>query len=199
MPKLGLEPIRRRQLIEATIASIHEDGLADTTVSRISARAGMSPGIVHHYFINKDDLLEATLRTLGGQVREVTRLRLGEATDPRERLCAIIGSWLAPEQLTPAAVAAWLSFWAQGRKQPRLARVQRAIICRLDSSLRHELKQLLPTIDAVRVAEGLSTLLEGLWLRAALSPYGLETERAMQIAIDYLDLQLARRREPQPA
>ena len=36
-------------------------------------------------------------------------------------------------------------------------------------------------------------------LRAALSPYGLETERAMLIAIDYLELQLNKRREPLPA
>ena len=95
MPKLGLEPIRRRQLIQATIASIHEDGLAETTVSRISARAGMSPGIVHHYFINKDDLLEATLRSLGVQIRQATRQRLLGVTGPRERLAAIVDAWLA--------------------------------------------------------------------------------------------------------
>ena len=53
MPKVGMEPIRRRQLIEATITSIHEYGFADATVSRISAAAGVSTGIVHHYFDGK--------------------------------------------------------------------------------------------------------------------------------------------------
>ena len=40
MPKLGMGPIRRRQLIDAAIASIHEYGLADTTVARIARKAG---------------------------------------------------------------------------------------------------------------------------------------------------------------
>ena len=39
MPKLGMEEIRRRQLIEATIASIHEVGFAESSLSRISAKA----------------------------------------------------------------------------------------------------------------------------------------------------------------
>ena len=69
MPKLGMEPIRRRQLIDATIAAIDENGFADATISRISARAGVSTGVVHHYFRNKDDLLEATLRDLANTLR----------------------------------------------------------------------------------------------------------------------------------
>ena len=48
MPKLGMAPIRRRQLIEAAIAVIHEDGFAQATVARIARRAGVSSGIVHH-------------------------------------------------------------------------------------------------------------------------------------------------------
>src|SRR5918993_975251 len=60
MPKVGMEPIRRQQLIEATITSISRYGYADATISRISKEAGVSTGIVHHYFGSKDDLLEAT-------------------------------------------------------------------------------------------------------------------------------------------
>ena len=79
MPKLGMEEIRRRQLIEATIASIHEVGLAESSLSRISARAGVSTGIVHHYFEDKAELLESTLRQLG------TRLRSARATKKWQR------------------------------------------------------------------------------------------------------------------
>jgi transcriptional repressor BetI len=193
MPKLGMEPIRRRQLIEATIASIYEDGLADTTVSRISARAGISPGLVHHYFENKDALLEATLRMLATQVHRSTVERLVWARGPRERLVAIIQSWLSPDQLTPAAITAWLSFWALVKTQPRLRRIKRVISRRLDSNLRHELKKLMPAGEAVKVAAGLGTLLDGLWLRAALAEDASSSEQAIATALDYLDLQLKRR------
>ena len=48
MPKVGMEPLRKRQLIEATVASLHSHGFADTTVQTISRAAGVSPGIIHH-------------------------------------------------------------------------------------------------------------------------------------------------------
>ena len=39
MPKLGMQPIRRRQLIQATLEAIDEVGLADATIARIAKRA----------------------------------------------------------------------------------------------------------------------------------------------------------------
>ncbi|HIP80571.1 MAG TPA: TetR family transcriptional regulator, partial [Kiloniellaceae bacterium] len=57
MPKVGMEDLRRRQLIAATITSIHEQGFANATISRISRTAGLSGGIVAHYFDDKAGLL----------------------------------------------------------------------------------------------------------------------------------------------
>ena len=69
-----MEEIRRRQLIEATIASIHDVGFADASVKSIAAKAGVSAGIVHHYFEDKGELLEATMRQLGANLsRSVIR------------------------------------------------------------------------------------------------------------------------------
>src|SRR5436190_14665902 len=85
MPKLGMEEIRRRQLIEATIASIHEVGFAESSLSRISAKAGVSTGIVHHYFEDKAELLESTLRALGTRLRLSVIRRLNAAKTPTER------------------------------------------------------------------------------------------------------------------
>ena len=69
MPKLGMAPIRRKQLVAAAIAVIHEDGFARATVARIARRAGVSSGIVHHYFADKDDLLLSTMRSLLADLR----------------------------------------------------------------------------------------------------------------------------------
>ena len=46
MPKLGMEPLRRRQLIEATISVVAEVGLQATTISLISKKVGLSSGII---------------------------------------------------------------------------------------------------------------------------------------------------------
>jgi TetR/AcrR family transcriptional regulator, transcriptional repressor of bet genes len=199
MPKLGMEPIRRRQLIEATIAAIHEGGLAEATVSRIGHRAGLSPGIIHHYFEDKDELLEATMRALASDFRLGILKRVAREQEPRARLGALIEGYLAPEQLTPQAVAAWLAFSALVRTKPRFARIQRVIVRRLHSNLKHELSRVVSAAEAERIAEGLGTLLDGLWLRAATAPAGPDPAAARRLALDYLELQLERGRTKRQA
>ncbi len=190
MPKLGMEEIRRRQLIEATIAAIHEDGFAEASLSRISARAGVSTGIVHHYFEDKADLLEATLRQLGNQLREAVVRRLLAARTPYQRLLAVIDGNMGPDIFTPAGVSAWLAFWAQVPQSRRLARVQRIIVSRLNDNLVHALRQM-GRSDARKIAGVIEALIDGLWLRAALSPDGPQPHQARKLILDYLDSKLA--------
>ena len=119
-----MEEIRRRQLIEATIASIHDVGFSESSVSRIAAKAGVSAGIVHHYFEDKGELLEATLRQLGANLSASVVRRLRAANTPAHRLMAVVDGNLGPELFTPEAVSAWLAFWSQVPTHPRLARIQ---------------------------------------------------------------------------
>src|SRR5689334_8685407 len=150
MPKLGMEGLRRRQLIEATIASIHEVGLAESSLSRISARAGVSTGIVHHYFEDKAELLESTLRALGTNLRLAVVQRLNSAHTPTERLLAVIDGNIGSDTFTPEGVSAWLAFWAQVPNSPHLARIQHVIISRLRDNLVHALKAM-GRADAVEI------------------------------------------------
>lgn len=189
MPKVGMEEIRRRQLIDATIASIHEIGFADSSLSRISARAGVSTGIVHHYFEDKADLLEATLRQLGDTLRDSVVQRLKLATSPVERLLAVVDGNIGPDQFTPQGVSAWLAFWAQVPTSARLARVQNIIISRLHDNLVHALK-MMGRHDAVDVARATAALIDGLWLRAALSSNGPDPRHARRLVLDYLNAKL---------
>jgi len=194
MPKLGMEPIRRRQLIDATIASIHAYGYGDTTVARIGRAAGVSPGIIHHYFGGKGELLEATMRALLRRLRHSVLARLERADGPRARIEAIIEGNFAGEQFAPEAVTAWLAFWAQVPHAPRLARLQRINARRLRSNLRHAFRELLPATGVERAASGLAAMLDGLWLRCALTPGGIAAGDARSLAKEYLDQQLIRHR-----
>src|SRR5690606_22835012 len=123
MPKVGMAPIRRKQLIHAAIMSIHDHGLADATVSKIAARAGVSAGIVHHYFKNKDDLLFETMRFLLEDLRRAAVVRLRRAQTPMERVHAIVDACLADEQFAPEVMAGWLALYGEAKHSPRLLRI----------------------------------------------------------------------------
>ncbi len=64
MPKIGMEPLRRRELIDAAIRTIGQRGSLDVTVAQIAHEAGVSPALAHHYFGGKDKLILATMRHL---------------------------------------------------------------------------------------------------------------------------------------
>ena len=59
MPIVGVKDTRKQQLIEATMASIAELGMQKTTIVSISKRAGMSSGIISHYFGGKQGLIDS--------------------------------------------------------------------------------------------------------------------------------------------
>jgi len=169
MPKLGMRPIRRRQLVDATIETVGEMGFTHAPVSRIAARAGVSPGIVHHYFKDKNDLLAAAMRDMLEQLRQGVVRRLRKARNPEQRLVAIIDGNFACEQFDRSAIAAWLAFWAEAPHNPALARLRRINATRLHSNLRHAVKPLFPDDDPIELASVLAAIIDGLWLNAALS------------------------------
>ena len=43
MPKVGMQPIRRQQLIDATLAAVNELGFAEASISQIAQREVSQP------------------------------------------------------------------------------------------------------------------------------------------------------------
>ncbi|TBU87639.1 transcriptional regulator BetI [Phytopseudomonas dryadis] len=194
MPKVGMQPIRRSQLIAATLEAVDQVGMSDASIAYIARLAGVSNGIISHYFRDKNGLLEATMRHLMQALSDAVRARhraLREDT-PRARLRAIIDGNFDETQVNGPAMKTWLAFWASSMHQPSLRRLQRVNDHRLYSNLCGQFHRVLPQQQARAAARGLAALIDGLWLRGALSGKAFDTRQAVQIAYDYLDLQLAK-------
>ena len=71
-------------------------------------------------------------------------------------------------------------------------RLQRINDHRLYSNLCCQFRRALPLPEARSAARGLAALIDGLWLRGALSGDAFDTDQAKQIAYEYMDLQLAK-------
>ncbi|WP_072821044.1 transcriptional regulator BetI [Modicisalibacter ilicicola] len=188
-----MEPIRRRQLVQATMQAIDEAGLANTTILRIANRANVSAGIISHYFGGKEGLLEATMRqVLGDLGQEVARRRAAAGGSPRAQLRAIIDGNFDRNQVSRAVMKTWLAFWASSMHRGNLQRLQQVNDRRLYSNLCFQFRRCLPRDEARDAARGLAALIDGLWLRGALASETLDAERARRLAYDYLDGRLAR-------
>ena len=190
MPKLGMGPVRRNQLIEAAISSLHDYGYADTTVARIAKKAGVSSGIVHHYFDGKDDLLFATMRHMLRELRAETLKRLKQAQTQRDRLTAIVEANFAPSQYSPDVMTAWLALYGSARQSANLTRILRLYDARLKSNLSDAFRKLTDPDTAAELALGVSALIDGVWLRAALFGDVYNRDTAIHLVESYIDSQL---------
>lgn len=196
MPKLGMEPIRRRALIDATIEAIGEVGSLDVTVSQIAERAGVSAALAHHYFGGKEELFLATMRELLVRLGEAARQGLGRARTPRDRISALIAACFSADQFEPATIAAWLVFYVRAQSSEPARRLFRIYARRLDSNLRFAFRQLTGTTDAVRLAEATAAMIDGLWLRHALKDGPPDPETAVALVEDFVDDALDARGRP---
>jgi betaine-aldehyde dehydrogenase len=188
VPRDELEDARRAQLIEVTIDSLAEVGFVGTTLAEIAGRAGVSPGLVAHYFGDKDGLLEGAFRTLARVVAVRMRERFALARTPRARVQALIDANLGPENFDRRTGNAWLAFWGQVLHFEGLKRVQTAYQRRMLSNLRSDLRSLMPGDEARSLAAMIAAMIDGVWLRAALSEWQeADSESARALLTAFVD------------
>jgi TetR/AcrR family transcriptional repressor of bet genes len=186
MPKLGMEPIRRAALVNATIAEIGTHGSLDVTVGQIAKRAGVSSGLAHHYFGGKDQIFLAAMRHILTEYSRAVRLGMAGQTDPQQRVEAIIRANFAPEQFDPTVVSAWTNFYVAAQTLPQAKRLLRIYQHRLLSNLTYELRPMLGD-QANLCAQGIAAMIDGLYIRRALGDDGDAPEK---LVLTYLNAHL---------
>src|SRR5699024_5331012 len=158
MPKLGMQLIRRRQLILAAIQCMSEYGFEHTTIARIGQMAHITQRITQHYRGGKDALLAASMRHLLEQLRQRVVAELATSNDPRTRVEMIVTANFSDDQFSGDVIADWMALWGQAQHHPTLHRLYLIYARRLHSNLRHALRQLLDDDAVERAAFGLASL-----------------------------------------
>lgn len=128
----------------------------------------MSPALAHHYFGSKDQIFLSAMREILRRYGVTVREAVSAAEGPRARLLAVLDVSLGPQHFDAETIAAWLNFYALAQQSPEAARLLRVYHHRLRSNLLADLRPLLGT-RAVEVAETLGALIDGVYLRQALS------------------------------
>ncbi|HEY5820183.1 MAG TPA: transcriptional regulator BetI [Mesorhizobium sp.] len=191
MPKLGMQPIRRRALIDAAISAIGARGSLDVTMTDIAGRAGVSTALAHHYFGAKDELLAATMWHLLADLGLELRRKLQAADSPRERISTVVAVSFSVGQFSPEVVATWLAFYVEAQRSPTLRRLLRIYVHRMRSNLLSAFARLMPRQDAEQAAEAVAALIDGFYIRRALRDGLPNPFSAVAIIEDYVDAKLA--------
>ena len=189
MPKLGAEPIRRAALVKATIEMVGDSGSLDVTVAQIARRAGMSSALAHHYFGSKEQIFLAAMRAILSIYAAEVRGALAAAEGHRGRLRAIVRASFGPGSFRREAVGAWLNFYVLAQTSVEARRLLAVYQGRLHSNLMHDLRPLIGA-RAAGVARGVGALVDGVYIRAALTPGNADRRSAAVLVLEYLEREM---------
>jgi TetR/AcrR family transcriptional regulator, transcriptional repressor of bet genes len=180
---------RRHSLIEACARVLAREGASGASVRVIALEAGVSAGLVGHYFGSIDALVAATYAQTGARVDAALAEALAAAgSDPRARLEAFVTASFMPPIADPQLLATWVAFWS-------LVRARADIAAQHDTQyagFRARLEALLaacgmPDDQLRRAAIAISALVDGLWLELCLSPGCFTGAEASAIAAAQID------------
>jgi AcrR family transcriptional regulator len=202
MPKLGMEVIRRRQVIDAVVKILETQGWKDLTIREVSEVAGVSAGILTHYFGNKrsmtiDSIAEAHVR-YEKALLEIERRR----PPPAEAMIAVIDFLTAPAS-APVPEA---SFWIAIAGRMPFDKVIQAEMQKLHQRSLEFIRDIIaegtaigvfnPPSPAGDVAERILAMATGFNLAGVRDPAGVPPARRRALLLDHARRELAAELSP---
>ena len=169
-----------------------ELGFADTTLSTVTERAGLSHGTINFHFKSKEILFAETLGFLAQEhFDHWSEAMKGAAPSPSNQLEAIIEVDFEPQICSPEKLAVWFSFWGQVKYRPAYLEVHD----KYDQQRLGELQRLCKEIiedggyshtSPVAAARRIESLIDGLWLNLLLYPMVLTRTQVRDDAFNTL-------------
>ncbi|MDX2210022.1 MAG: TetR family transcriptional regulator C-terminal domain-containing protein [Sphingopyxis sp.] len=175
--------VRREALIDATCAALAEAGLEGVSVRSICARAGVSPGLLRHYFAGIDDLVCAAYAATAERMDAIFEEAIVTAPAlPRAQLTAFLTASFRPPVTDPALLGSWTAFWALARTNARAAEIHRTGYAAYRARLAGLLEKCgMAPAAASQLAIALTALVDGLWLELVLDPASFGSDGAIAL------------------
>ncbi|MBI5354064.1 MAG: TetR family transcriptional regulator [Chloroflexi bacterium] len=106
-----IEKARRKQIVEAAIASIAAQGYINTTIATIAAEVETSKGVINYHFDGKNSLIEATIQAILMEQWTFIKKDVEKQSSARQKLRAYIGASFEFMKAYRSHVVAWVDLW----------------------------------------------------------------------------------------
>lgn len=193
------EAERRQDLIRATLDCISEKGLEGATVREIAARAGVTGGLIRHYFASKDQMLQAAYReTMASMTTTAISAAAdeggGDVKSARLRLHDFIIANVSPPVTDPRTLSLWAGFISHIRVDPEFARIHRENYLIFRDALEELISGFLAECgrtpaagESRKLAIAINGLIDGLWLEGSLAQDLFDDHALPRIALESVE------------
>ncbi|MEO8292786.1 MAG: TetR/AcrR family transcriptional regulator [Actinomycetota bacterium] len=182
---------RHQEILEAAARVITDRGLAETRISDIAERCGVSPGLILYYFASKDRLLIEALTYANdkfylGQSRELRRM--SSAREQLDRLIELSVPGLLPEYERLDEWALWIEIWVRALRDPTMAEEREALDRRWRRSIADIVRHGRSTgefsengLDADELGLRIGAFIDGLAIQVLMNDTSMPPERMQQV------------------
>jgi AcrR family transcriptional regulator len=176
---------RRELLADALMRLAAARGLEGVSLRHVAAEAGVSTGMVQHYFRTKDEMMTFALDMVMNRIRERLQAEVAPAS-PRELVRGLLLQVLPLDETRRLENHVVLAFLAYAAVKPSIASGLREAATETRTFLADQLRAAGPAhgVDPERAAAGLLALVDGLGLQL------LSLQYAEEDAVAALDAQL---------
>ena len=118
LPELGA--IRREQICRSASEVISEKGFAGSTMRLVAERAGVSTGMLNHYFSNRAEMLLETLVFVSTRMQARCHAAVDGVPAGEERVRALVRAALPTDQQTIVAWRTWIAAYGEAVRSDAL-------------------------------------------------------------------------------
>lgn len=137
--KNDIMTLRRSQLTRAAYNVVSRKGYYNFTIKDISRESGLSTGLVHYYFKNKQDLLLHLIKEMNRNLKNYLNTGLSKSEDPVEKLRIFVSQAFEIVVNEENYFYVVLDFWTQVNRNERMRKAN----IRLLESYRQECSRIL--------------------------------------------------------
>lgn len=181
------EERRRDDLIAAALDLVSEGGPQAATVRAIAKRAGVTAGLIRHYFASKEDLTRAAYRRLMDRMTADSAVVLQDGPDdPAARLAWFVAASVSPPVVDPVAVGLWAGFLHGVQHDAAMRDVHIATYLGFRDMLQSLIAALPRAVPAAQLrsdAIACNAIIDGLWLEGSVLPEAFAADEIVNIGL----------------
>jgi len=113
MSKADVAAERKDQIVRATVECITKFGYHNFSMQDVARIAGVSKGIIHYYFLNKDELMMSVLDKVAGDIEQVMVSDMEASSDPVRKMEIFIEICFDVVRSTKEYYQVNMDFWTQ--------------------------------------------------------------------------------------
>jgi TetR/AcrR family transcriptional repressor of bet genes len=178
--------MRRQELEKAAYDAINARGSRGLALEEVARQAGTVKGTIHHYFQNKEELMESAARYANREFSHMALESIKAAKSSSERLWSIVALNLSPQFFQPFLTRAYVVILANGIRYKGVLRIYDATHARTVSNIAFALRPIVKPEDVESIANTIWTMIEGAWVLQATSKDNIVGATLAQLA-EYLN------------